>query len=92
MHYDQFSWHYACGNVRERRFSEIWRDAADGRLRVLRDRAAYLPGRCRGCRFLEVCNGNLRTRAEAATGDWLGQDPGCYLTDEEIAPVEACGV
>lgn len=92
VHYDQFSWHYACGNVRERPFSEVWSRAADGRLSVLRDRAGHLPARCQGCRFLEVCNGNLRTRAEAATGDWLGQDPGCYLTDEEIAPVEACGV
>ena len=92
VHYDQFSWNYTCGNVRERPFSEIWSQAADGRLNVLRDRAEHLPARCRGCRFLEVCNGNLRTRAEAATGDWLGLDPGCYLTDEEIAPVEACGV
>jgi MoaA/NifB/PqqE/SkfB family radical SAM enzyme len=33
---------------------------------------------------VEVCNGNLRTRAEAATGDWLGFDPSCYLTDDEI--------
>jgi hypothetical protein len=33
-----------------------------------------------------MCNGNLRTRAEAATGDWLGMDPSCYFTDEEIAP------
>jgi radical SAM protein with 4Fe4S-binding SPASM domain len=92
VHYDQFSWHYACGNVRERPFSEIWSSAADGRLGVLRDRVGHLPARCRGCRFLEVCNGNLRTRAEAATGDWLGPDPGCYLSDEEVAPVEACGV
>jgi radical SAM protein with 4Fe4S-binding SPASM domain len=92
VHYDQFSWHYACGNVRRQPFSEIWSEAADGRLKVLRDRAAHLPARCRACRFLEVCNGNLRTRAEAATGDWLGRDPGCYLADEEIAPVEGCGV
>lgn len=92
VHYDQFSWHYACGNVRDRPFSEIWSRVTDGRLKLLRDRAAHLPARCQRCRFVGVCNGNLRTRAEAATGDWLGQDPGCYLTDEEIAPVEACGV
>lgn len=85
VHYDQFSWHYTCGNVRQRPFSEIWTDARDPRLAVLRDRKASLPHRCRGCRYLEVCNGNLRTRAESATGDWLGLDPACYLTDEEIA-------
>jgi Fe-coproporphyrin III synthase len=32
-----------------------------------------------------ICNGNLRTRAEAATGNWLGDDPSCYLYDSEIA-------
>ena len=37
-----------------------------------------------GCRFLNVCNGNLRTRAEAATGDWLAMDPSCYLSGETI--------
>lgn len=84
IHYDQFSWHYSCGNVRERKFSEIWSQAADPRLAILRDRRAFLPRRCQQCRFLGVCNGNLRTRAEAATGNWLGMDPSCYLTGEEI--------
>ena len=52
------------------------------------DRAVgLLPGRCRRCRFLKLCNGNMRVRAEAATGDVWGEDPACYLTDQEIAPV-----
>lgn len=85
VHYDQFSWHYSCGNIRETPFSKIWTDAADPRLAILRDRKAHLPARCRSCRFVDVCNGNLRTRAEAATDDWLGFDPSCYLTDEEIS-------
>lgn len=84
VHYDQFSWHYNCGNIREEAFSSIWSSARDPRLAVLRDRRSRLPSRCRSCRFVDVCNGNLRTRAEAATGDWLGFDPGCYLTDQEI--------
>lgn len=92
VHYDQFSWHYPCGNVREQPFSRIWAGARDARLSILRDRTAYLPQRCRECRFLDVCNGNLRCRAEAATGDWLGEDPGCYLTDAERAlPVGTAG-
>jgi radical SAM protein with 4Fe4S-binding SPASM domain len=90
VHYDQFSWHYNCGNVRDAAFSEIWSEAADERLAILRDRKAHLPARCRSCRFVDVCNGNLRTRADAATGDWLGMDPSCYLTDEEIARPPAC--
>lgn len=85
VHYDQFSWHYDCGNVRDQPFSRIWSQARDPRLAVLRDRATHLPERCRSCRFLDVCNGNLRTRAEAATGNWLGEDPACYLTATERA-------
>ncbi len=84
VHYDQFTWHYSCGNIREKPFSQIWTEAADPRLAILRNRRSYLPARCQACRFLSVCNGNLRTRAEAATGDWLGFDPACYLTDAEI--------
>ncbi len=83
VHYDQFSWHYNCGNVREQHFSTIWSQATDPRLAILRNRRAYLPQRCQSCRFVDVCNGNLRTRAEAATGDWMGFDPGCYLTEAE---------
>ena len=85
VHYDQFSWHHTLGSIRDRPFSALWTDAADPRLAILRDRQAHLPARCRGCGFLDLCNGNLRTRAEAATGDWLGDDPACYLTEEEIA-------
>lgn len=84
VHYDQFSWHYDCGNVRDQPFSQIWTEATDPRLAILRDRRAHIPARCQACRFVDVCNGNLRTRAEAATGDWLGEDPSCYLTDSEI--------
>lgn len=84
VHYDQFSWHYTCGNIRVEPFSRIWSTAADPRLAVLRDRVPHLPARCQACRFLPLCNGNLRTRAESATGDWLGMDPSCYLTDDEV--------
>jgi radical SAM protein with 4Fe4S-binding SPASM domain len=90
VHYDQFSWNYTCGNVREAPFSQIWSEANDERLAILRDRMPHLPQRCQECRYLPVCNGNLRTRAEVATGDWLGNDPSCYLSDSEIfEPVTA---
>lgn len=85
VHADQFSWGYSFGNVRERPFGEIWTDTRDPRMAVLKDRAPHLPARCRACRWLRVCNGNLRARAEYATGDFLGMDPACYLTDEEVA-------
>lgn len=84
VHADQFSWDYSFGNVRERPFSAIWAEASDPRLAVLRDRKSHLKGRCRFCRYLEICNGNLRVRAERYFGDLLAPDPACYLTDEEI--------
>jgi radical SAM protein with 4Fe4S-binding SPASM domain len=85
VHPDQFSWNHTVGNVRERRFGEIWSgEGIASLLRDLRNRTQFLPQRCRDCRFLDICNGNLRARAESATGDTWGADPACYLTDEEI--------
>ncbi len=84
VHPDQFSWHLTLGNVRERPFSEIWRDTSNPLLAGLRARRELIHGRCAGCGFFDVCNGNLRVRAEAATGDFWAHDPACYLTDDEI--------
>jgi radical SAM protein with 4Fe4S-binding SPASM domain len=81
---DQFWRTRPLGNVIERPFSEIWSDRT-GLLGKLRNRREHLRCRCLHCRFLDVCNGNMRARAEA-TGDAWGEDPACYLTDEEIAP------
>ncbi len=84
---DQFWRWRPLGNVREAPFSTTWGDDPPQLLRELRDRKALLPERCRGCRFLSLCNGNFRSRAEALTGDLWGDDPLCYLTDKEIAGV-----
>ncbi len=85
VHPDQFSWHHTFGNVRERKFGEIWMDTSHPLMGGLKDRKRLLSGRrCPNCRYLELCNGNLRIRAEAVSGDYWGDDPACYLTDEEI--------
>lgn len=84
VHADQFSWDYSFGNVKKRRFSEIWTDTSDPRMAILKDRKKHLKGRCAACKYLEICNGNLRARAEKHYGDFLAPDPACYLTDEEI--------
>jgi len=90
VHPDQFWRSAVLGNVRERPFSRIWTDASNPLLAMLRDRARHLKGRCRECRFLGMCGGGLRARAEAATGDAWAPDPACYLTDGEISgPVES---
>jgi radical SAM protein with 4Fe4S-binding SPASM domain len=87
VHPDQFTQHHIIGNIREKPFSEIWTNA-DNENRLLwglRNRKKLLTGKCASCRWLSCCNGNFRTRAEAASGDLWASDPACYLTDEEIA-------
>ncbi|UCG11303.1 MAG: 12,18-didecarboxysiroheme deacetylase [Deltaproteobacteria bacterium] len=85
VHPDQFWRHYSFGNVRERPFSEIWTDSSDPLMARLKDKKQYVTGRCATCQWLNVCAGNFRVRAEAATSDLWAPDPACYLTDEEIA-------
>jgi radical SAM protein with 4Fe4S-binding SPASM domain len=84
VHADQFSWDYTLGNVRDRPFSEIWTDTSESRMAILKERKPYLKGRCHDCKWLSICNGNLRVRAERYFNDFLAPDPACYLTDEEI--------
>jgi len=84
VHADQFWRHYSFGNVRERPFSDIWTDLSDPLMAKLKDKKRYVTGRCAVCRWLSVCAGNFRVRAEALTGDLWAPDPACYLTDEEI--------
>lgn len=86
IHADQFSMYRTFGNVRDRRFSDIWMDTSDPIMAGLKDRLPLLEGRCGSCRFKNICGGSLRARAEAVTGNPWASDPGCYLTDEE------CGV
>jgi len=86
VHADQFWRHYSFGNVRERKFSEIWTDISDPLMAQLKDRKQFLQGRCALCRFQDICNGNFRVRAEAATGNLWAPDPACYLTEQEISP------
>lgn len=87
VHADQFSWMYSFGNVRDRPFSAIWTDTSHPRLAVLRERRKYVKGRCQACKFFDMCNGNLRARAESYSGDFQAPDPACYMTDEEIGIV-----
>jgi 12,18-didecarboxysiroheme deacetylase len=84
VHADQFWRHHSFGNVRAKPFSAIWADPADQLLARLRNKKAYVKGRCARCRYLELCGGNFRVRAEAVTGDLWDADPACYLSDEEI--------
>ncbi len=84
VHADQFWREHTFGNVRERKFGEIWEDKSNDLLMKLKDKKHHVTGRCSKCKWLDICGGNFRARAESFYGDLWEPDPACYLTDEEI--------
>lgn len=85
VHPDTMWWHRTLGDVRERSFGDIWRDRSDPVMAGLQAFPRPVEGRCAACAHLGICNGNTRVRAEQLTGNVWAEDPGCYLSDEEIA-------
>ncbi|MCP5368436.1 MAG: heme d1 biosynthesis radical SAM protein NirJ [Hyphomicrobiales bacterium] len=84
VHPDTMWWHHTLGDVRQRPFSEIWRDTSDPLMAGLKARPRTVGGRCGACAHFAICGGNTRVRAERITGDPWAEDPACYLTDDEI--------
>jgi radical SAM protein with 4Fe4S-binding SPASM domain len=84
VHADQFWRGISFGNIRKRPFSAIWMDTENELMANLKNKKPHVKGRCAACRWLTVCGGNFRVRAEAVTGDIWAPDPACYLKDEEI--------
>jgi 12,18-didecarboxysiroheme deacetylase len=92
VHADQFWRHYSFGNVKDRKFSEIWTDTNDELMAGLKNRKPLIKAnadRCARCKWFEICNGNFRVRAEAIYDNVWADDPACYLTKEEIGYDEA---
>jgi heme d1 biosynthesis radical SAM protein NirJ len=87
VHPDTMWWNHKLGNVRDRPFSAIWPDTSDALMAGLKARPRPVEGRCKACVHLEMCNGNTRVRAQRTTGNAWAEDPGCYLSDEEIGLV-----
>jgi len=87
VHADQFWRHYSFGNVKERKFSDIWMDTTNELMAGLKNRKPLIKAkadRCAHCKWFDICNGNFRVRAEAIYNDVWADDPACYLTKEEI--------
>jgi len=84
VHPDTMWWHVPLGNVRERAFGDIWNELSNPLMAGLKQHPRPVSGRCGACRFLSVCNGNSRVRAQQITGDVWAEDPACYLDDDEI--------
>ena len=89
---DQFTRQYNLGNVKEKNIKEIWSDDLNPILHGLKDRKTLLKGRCGKCKWLNVCNGNFRTRAQSVTGDFWASDPACYLSNKEIGVAADIGL
>jgi heme d1 biosynthesis radical SAM protein NirJ len=89
VHPDTMWWHYTLGNVRERPFSTIWTDLSDPVMAGLKQSPRAVEGRCADCHYLQICNGNTRIRAYQLSNDYWAEDPGCYLSDQEISGEEA---
>jgi len=85
VHPDTMWWHHTLGNVKDRPFSQIWPDTSDALMAGLKQYPRAVEGRCASCAYLPICNGNTRVRAQQLTGNPWAEDPGCYLSDEEIA-------
>ena len=60
------------GNVREKPFGEIWREAEI--FKVLR--TEEYKGACGSCRYKKICGG-CRARAYFYQGDYMGEEPWC---------------
>jgi len=84
VHPDQFWREKSLGNVKDRPFSKIWTDVDNDFLMKLKEKKKHVKGRCSQCRWLDICGGNFRARAESVANDPWDSDPACYLTDEEI--------
>ncbi len=84
VHPDTMWWNHTLGNVRWRPFSDIWTDTTDPIMAGLKAHPRKVGGRCGKCAYFAICGGNTRMRAWQVYGDPWAEDPGCYLTDEEI--------
>ncbi len=84
VHPDTFWWDYSLGNVRERRFGDIWDDTSDPLMAGFKRQPRKISGRCGQCQHFDICGGNSRIRALQLYGDAWAEDPGCYLDDDEI--------
>jgi Fe-coproporphyrin III synthase len=77
---------FLVGNVRDRRFSELWSDGSSPALTRFREKDARFGGRCRECTYRDICGGGCRVRAHAVEGNFLAEDPFCFLAGDNEHP------
>lgn len=65
----------SAGNLKKVPLSKIWYNAKI--FKILRNRN-NLKGKCKDCIYQEICGG-CRAQALASTGDYLEEDPLCFI-------------
>jgi len=68
----------SAGNVRDKSFRDIYERSPV--FENLRKREKTLKGNCGECRYNRLCGG-CRGRAQAYTGDYLAEDPRCFIVN-----------
>nr|WP_320160363.1 radical SAM protein [uncultured Methanoregula sp.] len=72
---------FLVGNIRHQPFSRIWADSANPVLARFREKQARFGGRCEKCSYRDLCGGGCRVRAHAVQGDFLAEDPFCFVDE-----------
>jgi radical SAM protein with 4Fe4S-binding SPASM domain len=70
----------SAGNVKKMDFKNIYYESTV--FRNLRNREKLLKGACGECNYKTVCGG-CRGRALAYSGDYLAEDPRCFLRERK---------
>ncbi|PTD93464.1 radical SAM/SPASM domain-containing protein [archaeon SCG-AAA382B04] len=70
------------GNIREKKFSEIWNENPNELLCELRSKEEKLMGKCGQCEYKDLCGG-CRQKAWFDSGSFLSEDPQCLYDPEK---------
>ncbi|MFZ0004464.1 MAG: radical SAM protein [Methanoregula sp.] len=73
---------FLIGNIRLKPFSMLWADDGHPVLECFRRKPNRTEGKCKTCGYFDLCGGGCRVRAYAKTGDFLAEDPFCYIETE----------
>src|SRR5208283_1379386 len=72
------------GNIRTQPFSTLWADAVHPVLERFRKKPAHVGGKCGKCGYFDLCGGGCRVRAFVKSGDFLSEDPFCFIDTDGI--------
>ncbi|MFP3080801.1 MAG: radical SAM protein [Acidilobus sp.] len=81
----QFIDQYVIGDLRGQSLREILSYNNPELVKFIRLYENLRGPKCSSCPFKLICGGGSRGRAEAATGDFWGDDPLCFINPKEVA-------